>query len=321
MMAALLSLVVLFILCLSSYVVVANGNPQMATVRQDSQRLGKLEILSTNDGQVIKQSDASITFSWPSLEMTTDKINDRTFVVAFPDTSNTSVLYEFDKNLHLTQTWPSTPFWFFDLQYAPNQKTLYGIKVVSTYGRVISRFTLTPSDDYVQDEELFALPYMWYVNASSYDEVNDHYFALCNYFPNRPDSVLDQKVTTCDTSIPTADCQVVNISNSAGILQFIGYSSQRSALYFTSFLNGKAVIGVLDNQTGEIKKVLASVPAARLGPLVVEDKSNRLSFYLQSQVNGPWSLHHLGFDDSSVSLVRVFEPKDTFAIFDAAAGL
>lgn len=290
-------------------------------VRQNTERVGHVISINTLTGKIVQQSNTTITFDWPYVELTTDKTSQRTFIVSFPDGSNGPILYEFNAKLQLTQTWDKTDYSFFDLQYAANQKTLYGIKVVSTYGRVISRFTATTGTDAVTAEELFTLPYMWYVNASSFDQVNERYFALCNYFPGHPETVSDQKIITCDTKVPTANCTVVDIINTAGAIQFISYSAVTKNLYFSSLLDGQLLIGVLDNNIGVVRQVLTTLPAVRLGPLTVEDEMNRLSFFVQSEKNGAWKLYDFGFKDPHDYLIRVFDDKDTFAVIDAAAAL
>eukprot|EP01039_Chlorochromonas_danica_P009861 gene9861-10908_t len=285
----------------------------IVVVRQNTERVGHVISLNTETGKIKQESNTTITFDWPYVELTTDKTSQRTYIVSFPDGSDGPILYEFDSQLKLTQTWDKTDYSFFDLQYAANQKTLYGIKVVSTYGRVISRFTATPGADAVTAEELFTLPYMWYVNAPSFDQVNERYFALCSYFPGHPETVSDQKIITCDTKVPTANCTVVDIINTAGAIEFIAYSSLTKNLYFSSLLDGKILVGVLDYNLGVVRQVLTSFPAIRLGPLTVEDKANYLSFFVISELHGSWKLYDFGFSDPHSHLIRVFDETDAFA--------
>eukprot|EP01031_Cornospumella_fuschlensis_P038557 gene38557-46866_t len=245
---------------------------------QDESKTGKLSLVSSVDGSIQKQAEHSVVFTWPYVEMTTDTTGAKIYSVVFPDDSNSSVLYQYNADLNLEYTWPDTEFWFFDLQFAPAQNTLYGIKVTSTYGRTLSRFTAVPGEKTVSAEELFTLPYMWYVNASSFHAQANKYFALCNYFPGKPESTLAQKLTVCDFS-SGADCQVLDIDASAGILQFISYSQKSSSLYFASMQDGVAKVGTIDPLTGKITSILFSKTAKGLGPLVAEEDIESLAVY------------------------------------------
>ncbi|RYH13773.1 hypothetical protein EON65_34865 [archaeon] len=289
------------------------------TMLQNDNKVGKLSLVSSVDGSILKQSEPTATFTWPYVEMTTDTTNKKIYSVVFPDDSNSSVLYQHNADLSLEYTWPDTSFWFFDLQFAPTQNTLYGIKVTSTYGRTLSRFTAVPGEKTVSAEELFTLPYMWYVNASSYHAQANKYFALCNYFPGKPESTLAQKLTVCDFSFG-ADCQVLDIDASAGILQFISYSQKTSSLYFASMQDGVAKVGTIDPLTGKITSILFSKTAKSLGPLVAEEDIESLAVFFRFS---SWELWHVPYKTTAVNGMRVhtYSPTTDFASFSAASRL
>lgn len=298
-------------------------------VRQDASKKGVVGVMSGNNGEVVAESKESFTFTWPYVEITSDRAHDKLFVVTFPDDHpNGPVLYQFDKSLNVNHVWSNVNYSFFDLQYSPKQSTLYGIKVTSTYGRVLSNFTADKKADDVYATELFTLPYMWYVNASSYHAEKNVYFGLINYFPGHPESVLDQQLVVANFDVDVAkvpvSAQVVPLSAESGIWQFIAFSTKLNALVFSSrtkpYEEGdEVIVGVADVTTGKAKTTLLRQPGFALGPLVVQDEHNRALVYLQPVRDGAWELWSLSLTATEKpKRLRVFTSQD-YHIFSAAS--
>jgi hypothetical protein len=307
----------------------ATVEAKFVTMRQDSARNGYFDVIDSLSGEVVHHSSAEpIIFGWPYCEMTSDQLGQRAFAVIFPDNSNNSVLYELNRDLQVTHTYPNTPFWFFDLQYSPKEKSLYGIKVTSTYGRVVSQFQ-TPSEDSepLIATELVTLPYMWYVNASTFDDVNNRYFALINYFPGHPESTLNQKllISTMEGSEVPKDYTFFDMESSTspqGILQFITYSKHSKELYFASVSQDLTTVfvGILCQKTAKVKTVLATFNAFSVGPLTVDDKEGVLTVFVKLHQGAAWTLYQVSMDGITT------QPKalktyslDYFSVFDAVA--
>lgn len=284
---------------------VANLAPMLlanfVTIHQDAGKVGTVDIIDSVTGKVIKnaepkfQSD-SLIFSWPYAEMTSNLLNKDVYAVIFPDNSNNSILYRLNSQLETVQMWTSTPYWFFDLQYLPKQQSLYGIKVVSTYGRVFSRFQQdTSNSDALQAAELFTLPYMWYVNASTASNTENRYFALLNYFPGHPESTLDQKLLIAqldpDSNAQTfsvVDIQpMINGGESIGIIHFLSYSHSTRSIWALSMNDQhRASLASIDASSEQIQGMTTLVTVDyvdEIGPLVVDDDQKMATFFIKSK--------------------------------------
>lgn len=322
-------------------VLVAIGHANFVTVRQDPDKVATFEIIDATNGATLQSEKptfdgSSLTFSWPYAEMTSNLIDNSIYAVFFPDNSNNSIFYQLNSTLHTQRTWSSTPFWFFDLQYLPQQNSLYGIKVISTYGRAFSRFHLENSKDMLSATELFVLPDMWYVNASTTDNVKNRYIALLNYFPNKPESTLDQKLFVADlhTDFSGKDTSfsVLPISHlpekNVGIVHFIAFSQETKHLFALSLTNDdtqKAFLSSLDTSSGQVQNVHLVVDNVHeVGPLVVNEKENVLTFFVKLSVSSSWQLIQVNLNKFSsnakltYNTLRCFE-SDDYAIFSAAA--
>lgn len=302
-------------------------------VRQTSNKVGIVGMVNHDTGRMVREAPVTFTFSWPYVEMTSNTKDGKIFITTFPDNSSNAELYQYNANLEFEHSWPDTDFWFFDLQYCVNQHTLYGIKVTSSYGRTLSRFDAAPEQTIVNATELFTLPYMWYVNASSFDQTSNRYFGLINYFPGHPESVLDQQLVTCDFTAD-ADCRVIAIDNTYGILHFISYGMSTKELYYASMQDtvlatGKTLstftIGVLDSVTGKVNKIwshsFSSTGGGQyqlLGPLVFEESDNSLSLFMRESVVAPWQLVKIPVAKPVMKVVATYDNLDYFAMFSAA---
>ena len=270
-------------------------------VRQDSSNKGWFEKYDTTHAQKALEpaSDvASFTFSWPLIQMTSNTKDHELYAVTYPSDAPGAVLFHLNKDLQLINKWDNVSFSYFDLQYSNTQETLYGIYVSSTYGRVLSNFTLDAEAKTIAVDQLFTLPYMWYVNASSFDQTSNRYFALINYFPGHPESTLDQQLVLADFS---QDSKVVEpkvsvslITKSQGILQFIAYSFTAKELFYAGMASNQnlAIVGRINPENGEVKDVLWSSPAEAVGPIVVDDQSKTFTVYTKT-TNSEGTVWHL----------------------------
>lgn len=296
-------------------ILVVYGSNNFVTVRQNANRLGIIDMINSNTGDIVRESSsATITFAWPYIEMTSDEGTGKIFISTFPDNSTGPALYELNARLEVLNAWTETDYSFFDMQYSPKQDTLYGIKVTTTYGRVLSNFSAVHGQKTVAATELFTLPYMWYVNASSFHADTNRYFALINYFPGHPESVLDQQLVICDFT-SSAACKIVLIDSSFGILHFISFSTNQK-LYFTSKAADTVYVGELDINTGKVS-ALWSIVAAEVGPLTVQDVSSKMSVFIKPTMSSAWELYTVSFDGQA-KRIRAYTPTSAFTIFSAA---
>jgi len=299
----------------------------LVTVQQDATGKGSVISLQTSTGAVTSKSDVSFTFDWPLVQMTHKTDDKSVYIITYPDGYPGPVLYLLEeKSLSLTYAWENVSYSFFDLQYSPQQSTLYGIYVSSTYGRVLSNFTADQKANDVSVNQLFTLPYMWYVNASSFHAPSCHYYALINNFPGKENSTLDQQIIVADfsvdASVATPEVNVLPISNPNGIVQFIAYSDSQSSLFFAGMIFNSTTVelGTLDTATGKIKEQLWTHDAVAAGPLVVSEVNSQLMLFVKSStVADSWDLWALPFKftDARAKIVQSYTGKE-YAFFAAA---
>jgi len=315
---------VLFLCILSTVLSIAVCN--LVTVQQDSTGKGSIVSLKSSTGEIATKSDVSFTFDWPLVQMTHKTDDKSVYIITYPEGYPGPVLYLLEEeSLKLTYAWENVTYSFFDLQYSPLQSTLYGIYVSSTYGRVLSNFTANQKTNDVTVNQLFTLPYMWYVNASSFHAPSCHYYALINNFPGKANSTLDQQLIVADfsvdASISTPEVNVFSISNPNGIVQFIAYSGSQNSLYYAGMVfNSTTVeVGTLDTSTGKIKEQLWTHDAVAAGPLVVSESNNQLMLFVKSStVADSWDLWALPFKFMRrAKVVQSYTGKE-YAFFAAA---
>lgn len=303
-------------------------------VRQDSQRVGYFEKIDTEkNGEISASSNvAPFAFSWPLIQMTSNTKDHEIYAVTYPDNSAGPVLFLMDESLQLKYTWDNVSFSYFDLQYSNLQSTLYGIYVSSTYGRVLSNFTMDQAKGTVSVNQLFTLPYMWYVNASSFHHATCHYYALINYFPGHPESTLDQQLVVADFSQDSAvaapKVTVSLITNTPGILQFIAYADSNQELYFAGMVSNQsmAMLGTLNTETGAVKEILLKLPALAVGPMVVDDLNRILTVFVKDVSGKHWQLWSMALKPSSVKarspkaqLIQEYDVNDKLQVFAAGS--
>jgi hypothetical protein len=250
----------------------------LVVIRQDTNRVGFFDKISMPSGNVTKEANTKFAFDWPLVEMTSDSNTGEIYTVTYPDGYPGPVLYRMDSDLNLLYSWEHTDYSFFDLQYSPRQDAMYGILVTSSYGRALSNFTLDQENDSITTSELYTLPYMWYVNASTFDADNSRYFALINNFPGFDNSTLDQQLIVADfsqdaaTTAPKVDLLPVHTRSSLYnyLAVFLSYSSATKTLYSAGLTGNVAQLVIMGQQTGLVDAVLFSYPGATyVGPLMV----------------------------------------------------
>ncbi len=77
-----------------------NGNFLM--VRQTASKVGVLDLVDHNTGAVVREAQATFTFSWPYVQMTSSLKEGKIFTTTYPLNSSYPELYEWDSNLELT---------------------------------------------------------------------------------------------------------------------------------------------------------------------------------------------------------------------------
>lgn len=314
MMIAALSVVLLF---LHSVI-----GTKLNVVRQDGSSYGTIE--RYENGKVTATSNVkAYPFSWPLVEMTHNTKSQEVYIITYPDNAPGAVLYLLDSDLQLKFTWDSVAYSYFDLQYSSKQDSLFGIYVSSSYGRVFSRFDVNKSNSSdIAFTQLFTMPYMWYVNASTYQQSTDTYYALLNYFPGKEGYTSDQQLFV--STFSTGSMYYTKIVPSAEVkqpvaVQFLGYSEAAKELYFAGMYanSSTAIVGTLD-LNGQVKNVLWEKTASAVGPLVVDDASKVVTVYTEDTENKKWSLWSLSQKKLKESLVKEYKVNDHLKVFAAA---
>ena len=246
---------------------------------QDAQGVASLSLVD-DFGNFIRNSSLHFTFPFPLVETTVDQNSRQIYIIAFPKTVPGAQLYILNEQLSVVFSGVSQGLQYFDLQYSPAQNAVYGIAVNGTYGRVLSNFTLNTT---VTARPLQALPYMWYVNASSYDPKNNIYYGLLNNFPGHPNSTTAQKLAVGNFSTPRADTQFVDLfTNGTPItVHFVVWSTPAQELFGLAQYDATTVaLVIIDPTTGHCV-IIALVPNTTTGPLVASPSSLVLTAWLQ----------------------------------------
>jgi len=219
-------------------------------------------------------------FRWPVTEVTVNTLKKQVSVITFPNPTGQATLFTFDFGLGApVNTQVSSDFSYFDLQFSPKQNVYYGIAVSSAYGRVLSKFT--DFNEPVAHTPIQALPYMWYVNASTFDIENSRYYSLINNFPGFPNSTNEQMLAIGHFGESTPRVEFVKLTLDSGVLiRFIAYSNPTKRLF--AFANvgayGSAAILELDPVTGQTV-VCASYDNLEAQPLYASLKTPTLQFF------------------------------------------
>lgn len=314
------------VLCLySSY-----AYSTLVVVRQDDSRRGYVEGL--NDiGDLAIDSSLDFLYSSPYVQMSMDRETDQTYLSAFPDGNSYPVLSILNPDLTVLFQFDKNNFTFWDMQYCSAQSTLYGILVTQDfnggmYGRTLSNYTADQKTGTISAVELYTLPYMWYVNASSINPVSATYYALVNNFPGHDNSTQDQKLVMGDFSVENeAKVSELDIVDDSVMMQFIAYSRSQGFIYFSgpSKKEGSTdvTVGVLCQVHGSIHemKYFAS-DVIKVGPIVADDENNRVLFFVKTAASpNEWTLMAVGYAEGSIATKVHNYEGNMFSTFGAAA--
>lgn len=135
------------------------------------------------------------------------------------------------------------------------------------YGRTLCYYRLdSASKDLIVNHKLFTLPYMWYLNASSFDIQDTIYHALIKNFTGKSNSTLDQQLIIADFSQDQQPkITLLPLVTDDVMVQYIAYSTSQQVLYFSgpSKSNSKVgTVGILCQVHGKIH-VVGAVPSRR----------------------------------------------------------
>lgn len=314
-MISVVILAVLALVCLSRE---ANAHSSdLFIISQDSTRKAVVERIGL-DGSVLARSSESFSFSWPLIEITTDS-QGQLYAITYPDNAPGAVLYLFDEKLNVVSKWSNVPFSYFDLQYAPLQSTLFGIYVTSTYGRALSYFEVDAAKDSVVATQLFTLPYMWYVNASTINTRSSTYFGLINNFPNQPNSTDAQQLVVghfTDLASPRAD--VVPLSTPF-IVQFVAFSQDKGLLFCAGKNVTTVTVGVLDSASGALRSALFHLTAVAVGPLAADvGDAGALTVFVKATASSHWDLWLVPYSGAKATVTHTFT-EEQYAVVAAGA--
>lgn len=226
-------------------------------------------VIYNSSGNELYRSSNYWQFSFPLVEATFDNRTQRPYIITYP-TGSPATLFVFNSTLGVVNTFVSANLSYFDLQYCAAQNTTFGIVVSSTYGRVLSQFTAFGAA--VKHRPIQALPYMWYVNASTFDSPRSRYFGLLNNFPGQPNSTTAQKLAVgLFNSFPGSavfyDVRGSQANNSDAVLHFIAWSEPTQKLIGLGQCSATSICFVdIDPSSGNYS-VVTTVAGFRTGPI------------------------------------------------------
>lgn len=299
----------LLLLCVSGSVLVVEQTPSTGEA--------KLRLLSSVTGETLATSSVTFHYPAPLVETTVDPTTGEFYLVTYPTEAKGAVLFELDSSLNLKQKLePSEQF--FDLQYSTGMETLYGIFVSSRYGRILSNFTFTSQSSSVQKH--YTLPYMWYVNASSFDQSTSTYFALLNNFPGFPNSTSDQLLAVANfgassgfSIFPLAIDGLSSTGNKI-IFKFFAWSAEQSQLYGLAFGKTKALLAAIDTTSGSAELLTTYPDVQDIGPSFVTETN--FCAFITSSVDMKKSLVCWDLETVVAKVVKTYDEVDL--IFGAA---
>jgi hypothetical protein len=226
---------------------------EFLTIRQQDSGYCEITLMESNnvDNTIDATSSLSFQYQTPLVETTSTDIGSY-YVVSYPsdDPNGAAHLWELNSNLTVQNEWiqPANGLSFFDLQYSTIQSKLFGIAVNGTYGRIISYLDTT--GDEVTATYIAPCPYMWYVNASTFNHDLDIYYGLLNKFNNASagQKVIVTNVTDgCDSPSTIFDYNVTL----TGVLYYITYTSEGLYAMASSVDEGYASLGHLSFGTDD----------------------------------------------------------------------
>jgi hypothetical protein len=220
-------------------------------------------VYSTN-GSVVAASALGWDFLWPLVEVSADTSTRKVFVVKYPYPTGNVTLYKISFDLTSMETLVSSGLGYFDLEYSAGQNTHYGVTVSSPYGRDISHFTDFHAP--VQHTVITSLPYMWFVNASTFDSGSTRYLGLLNYgLPGMPNMTTQQQLAVGAYANPEAQTTtflMLTLNTAQNVptplIRFISWSEPAQTLYGLAIdALGATILVSIDTSSGVFTELVA----------------------------------------------------------------
>jgi hypothetical protein len=228
--------------CLVAGLGAVADNTFFAVLQDPKTGIASVGLFNATTGNETASASTSWQFRFPLVESTADVTTKQIYTITYPN-GDPATLYQFDAasappTLSQSAVSATANSSYFDLQYSENQQTFFGIYVSSAYGRVLSQFpSLGQSNggNEVQHIPIQELPYMWYVNASTFDPTTDTYYGLLNHFPGTENATDAQKLAIGSFASSPGSATFVDLvaapGSPSGIIHFIAYSQPTSTLY------------------------------------------------------------------------------------------
>ena len=262
-------------------------------------------------GEVKATSPLRWNFRWPVTEATVNTLKKQVSVITFPNPTAHATLFTFDFGLGApANTQVSTNFSYFDLQFCPSQNTYYGIAVSSAYGRVISKFS--DFNEPVVHTPILALPYMWYVNASTFDYQNSRYYSLINNFPGFPNSTTEQQLAIGHFAEPTPRVEIVKMAlpGTDILIRFIAFSNPTKRLFgIANLADGSTAILEMEPHLGKYT-IRATFPNTIAQPMYASVKTPTLHFFALNTATNQRDFIHVDIGTWFSRVVRSFAPDN-----------
>ncbi|CUG90114.1 Hypothetical protein, putative [Bodo saltans] len=304
-------------------------NHHFVTVLQDNATAVASIVVFSGNGTVVATSPVQWTFSFPHVEVSVDSNTQQIYVITFPAaTNNNATLFVLPFDLSTVETFVTTNgLKYFDLQFSPLQDVFYGITVSGQYGRVLSRFTSFTGPNGVEYTPISALPYMWYVNASTFDPQTSRYFGLLNEFPGTPNASHYQQLAvgmygTINASGTMFLDLAVNVStnmepNTTLQVRFIAWSSPTATL----FGYADNVIVSIDLNTGSITPLVWFVFGTIAETFFASDTRPELTAFFVSSYGGTRMMAKFDVSDPNNIIIESYDPISTNLRVAASARL
>eukprot|EP00762_Andalucia_godoyi_P004448 ANDGO_08180.mRNA.1 hypothetical protein len=278
---------------------------------QDSNGNASLRIYD-DTGIALAGSSEHFSFPFPLAEATSDPLSRQVYVIAYPSGVKGAALYILDEKLSLVSLDVSESLSYFDLQFSALQNAFYGIAVNGMYGRILSQLSLGPTVTY---RPIQALPYMWYVNASTYDARSNRYFGLLNNFPRQPNSTLAQKLAVGDFATRPGSAVFLDLVMvpKASVIHFVSWSPQTEQLFGLAQNDDTSIAFVHINvKTGQYSEV-AIVDALTTGPMFAAEDELALYALVKDAKTGERLLGRLDLVTAQFQLIHRFSDDLTVA--------
>lgn len=275
--------VLLLVVALASLLAVARCRPAaFVVVQSTSTQICSFHLLNLVEGLFEHKSDLAVKVQPPLVETTYDAVKKEFFAVSYSASGALPNLYKFSNpELNVTESWTqlaSSPT-YFDLQFSEKDQSLYGIVVTGSTTRSLAHFILGKNS--LKATPIGALPDGWYVNASSFYQVDNTYFALLNQFPSLPNATVNQKLLIASdlSPIKKAALQIYDIppvDETGVLLTGIAFSRPMNALYGVGWwlANQTTAVVRFGSQSASFTPQWWSLQPP--GPLIADDYAQNL---------------------------------------------